>query len=69
MKSIETQDLNRQGAKVAKGGREREEGEESVGERVRIEPEHAVDELARRVIGAAIEVHRHPRARLSGEDL
>jgi GxxExxY protein len=47
--------LNRQDAKFAK-----EEGE-GRGERERsgVEPESGVDELAHRVIGAAIEVHRH----------
>ena len=49
------EELNRQDAKVAKVGEERGEEER----RVRSEPERALDELAHRVIGAAIEVHRH----------
>jgi GxxExxY protein len=51
----ESKELNRQGAKFAK------EEEEGRGERekTRAEPEREVDELAHRVIGAAIEVHRH----------
>ena len=44
--------MNRQDAKVAK-----EEGEG--GEGSRAEPGRELDELAHRVIGAAIEVHRH----------
>jgi GxxExxY protein len=50
----EIEELNRQDAKVAE---EEEEGEER--DRIRIEPAEELDELARRVIGAAIEVHRH----------
>ena len=44
-------ELNRQDVKVAKRGGE--------GAGTRSEPEGEVDDLARRVIGAAIEVHRH----------
>jgi hypothetical protein len=50
---VREDELNRQDAKVA------EEEEEGRGERVRMEPERDLDELAHRVIGAAIEVHRH----------
>jgi GxxExxY protein len=46
--------LNRQDAKFAK-----EEEESGRGERVKIEPERELDDLAHRVIGVAIEVHRH----------
>jgi len=46
-------ELDRQDAKVAK------EEEERRGEGQRIEPGSGLDELAHRVIGAAIEVHRH----------
>ncbi len=46
-------ELNRQGAKDA------EEGERQEGARERFEPSFELDELAHRVIGAAIEVHRH----------
>jgi hypothetical protein len=46
------EELNRQDAKE-------KEAEEKGGERVRIEPDRVSDDLAHRVIGAAIEVHRH----------
>ena len=46
--------FHRQDTKVAEGGREEEEVP-----RERIEPSGELDELAHRVIGAAIEVHRH----------
>ena len=49
------EEFNRQDAKVA----EEEEEREEVEERARTEPGIEIDELAHRVIGAAIEVHRH----------
>jgi GxxExxY protein len=51
----ERQELNRQDAKFAK----EEEEERGEREKLRIEPDRVLDELAHRVIGAAIEVHRH----------
>jgi hypothetical protein len=55
------EELNRQDAKFAKEGERKERGEEVCAGRasVRVEPGLAVDDLAHRVIGAAIEVHRH----------
>jgi GxxExxY protein len=57
----EREELNRQDAKVAE--EEEERGREGEGERrrliERIEPGAELDDLAHRVIGAAIEVHRH----------
>ena len=44
----------RQDAKVAEEGEREEEQEKQ-----RVEPSSELDELAHRVIGAAIEVHRH----------
>jgi GxxExxY protein len=52
----EREELNRQDAKFAKEEEERGRGES---EKSRVEPERGLDELAHRVIGAAIEVHRH----------
>ncbi len=46
--------MNRQDAKLAK-----EEEEKYQRKQIRSEPERELDELAHRVIGAAIEVHRH----------
>jgi len=56
--------FNRQDAKSAKVGREEEEKgrrteERRPGEGEKREPDRDLDELAHRVIGAAIEVHRH----------
>lgn len=48
------EELNSQDAKVAEEGEREEETEQ-----VRVEPGVEIDELAHRVIGAAIEVHRH----------
>ena len=53
MSPREREELNRQDAKVT------EEEEERGREIERIEPGRELDDLAHRVIGAAIEVHRH----------
>ncbi len=55
----EEEELNRQDAKTAKEEKEEENEDEKTREKIRIEPGQALDELAHRVIGAAIEVHRH----------
>jgi GxxExxY protein len=51
--------LNRQDAKDAEFGEREEEGQKVASENLREEPGSELDALASRVIGAAIEVHRH----------
>ncbi len=53
------EEWNRQAAKIAREEERKTEREEEAARESRIEPGRHVDELAHRVIGAAIEIHRH----------
>ncbi len=60
MTGEEIEELNRQDAKFAEEEEERGRAEEGRSQLIeRIEPSEELDDLAHRVIGAAIEVHRH----------